>query len=137
MSTIKIQRVYTDEEAAAEKEGLRVYVDRLWPRGLSKAKFHYDVWAKDLAPSTELREWFHEDPEGRWEEFKKRYIAELDANPSAVNSLIFKMAYIPVITLLYGSKDTEHNNAVVLRDYLQPRLNAYAKPIVDPFRPRR
>lgn len=109
------ERVYADPSGT---KGFRVFVDRLWPRGESKEKFHYDLWAKDVAPSTELREWLHADPDTRWPEFVKRYTAELDANPAAA-SLAAEVARHPDVTLLYGSRDTEHNNALVLADWLR------------------
>lgn len=117
MSTIRIKRVYQDPAGTAA-DGLRVLVDRLWPRGESKVAFHYDIWAKDVSPSAELREWYHADPQNRWEEFERRYLAELKTNP-AVADLEEKIAHAPVVTLLYGSRDTMHNNAVVLQRYLQ------------------
>ncbi|MCM1349422.1 MAG: DUF488 family protein [Firmicutes bacterium] len=107
---IRIKRAY---EAAEPTDGYRVYIDRLWPRGLSHETFHYDLWDKKIAPTTELREWFHADPEGRWAEFSKRYKAELLANP-AFAELKQKLAGKPVVTLLYSSHDEEHNNAVVV-----------------------
>lgn len=115
---IDIERVYEDP---AGKDGYRVFVDRLWPRGESKEKFHYDLWAKEISPSTELREWFHEDPENRWDEFRKRYLAELDSSQDATE-LVEKLKAYPRITLLYSSKDHEHNNAVVLKEFLMNKL---------------
>lgn len=113
--TINIKRAYEPESA---EDGFRVYVDRLWPRGLSHETFHYDVWDKDVAPSKELREWFHENPDGEWKEFEERYRRELVANP-AFAALKESIKEKPVVTLLYSSHDTEHNNAIVLRDVLQ------------------
>lgn len=98
-------------------EGYRVYVDRLWPRGLSHATFHYDWWDKEIAPSTELREWFHSSPDTRWEEFARRYKEELSRNP-AYNALLARLAAYPKVTLLYSSRDREHNNAAVLASML-------------------
>lgn len=111
---ICIRRVY--EEPSAD-DGLRVLVDRLWPRGRSKQNAHIDVWLKDIAPSKDLRTWFGHIPE-RFDEFAARYRAELDANTDTVNRLRELIADHPRVTLLYGAKDSEHNNAVVLRDYL-------------------
>lgn len=111
---INIKRAY---EPASPDDGFRVYIDRLWPRGLSHETFHYDVWDKNIAPSTELREWFHADPDGRWEEFEKKYAAELKANP-AFADLKQQLAGHPVVTLLYSSHDEAHNNAVVLANLL-------------------
>ena len=122
MTRIEVKRVY-DDAAGTNNDGYRVFVDRLWPRGESKEKFHYDLWEKDVAPSTELREWFHEDPEGRWDEFKARYLEELKVSPSA-DELLNKIKEMPLVTLLYSSRDHEHNNAQVLADYLRGKLKS-------------
>lgn len=111
---IQIKRAY---EPADPGDGYRVYIDRLWPRGLSHETFHYDSWDKQIAPSTELREWFHADPENHWPEFEKRYMAELAANP-AFQALKAEIADKPVVTLLYSSRDAAHNNAVVVLNAL-------------------
>lgn len=76
---VELKRAY---DAATADDGFRIYIDRLWPRGLSHETFHYDLWDKDIAPSTELREWFHAAPEERWEEFARRYAAELKGSPA-------------------------------------------------------
>ena len=110
---LRIKRVYRPPD---DEDGARVLVDRLWPRGLSKEKLANVEWLKEVAPSTELRQWFHKDPE-QWTEFKKRYLAELAANPDAWRPLA-EAAGNGHITLLYGSHDTERNHAIVLRDYL-------------------
>lgn len=115
---IQIKRAYEPREAS---DGYRVYIDRLWPRGLSHATFHYDAWDKEIAPSTELREWFHSDPDGRWDGFQQRYAAELEANP-AFEALAKDMAARPKVTLLYSSHDAERNNAVVVRNQLMLKL---------------
>lgn len=112
--TIIIKRAYEPESPS---DGYRVYIDRLWPRGLSHETFHYDLWEKDVAPSTELREWFHADPRNEWTEFEKRYREELASNP-AFGTLKETLKDKPKVTLLYSSHDTEHNNAIVLRDML-------------------
>jgi DNA-3-methyladenine glycosylase len=112
---VRIRRVY--EEPSAD-DGLRVLVDRLWPRGRSKQSAHVDIWIKDIAPSKELRTWFGHIPE-RFDEFASRYREELDANPEAVCRLRELIAGHPRVTLLYGAKDNERNNTVVLRDYLR------------------
>ncbi len=114
MTTVKIKRAYEPEEPS---DGYRIYIDRLWPRGLSHETFHYDMWFKDIAPSTELREWFHADPDERWNEFQKRYKAELQASDS-FSQLRQLIAGKPVVTLLYSSHDEVHNNAVVIKDLL-------------------
>lgn len=111
---IELKRAY---EPASPEDGFRVYIDRLWPRGLSHETFHYDMWDKEIAPSTELREWFHADPDGRWQEFESKYAAELKANP-AFETLKKEIANKPVVTLLYSSHDEAHNNAVVVRNLL-------------------
>jgi|GEM_PF-116687 len=111
---VRIRRVYED---ASADDGLRVLVDRLWPRGRSKQSAHIDVWLKDIAPSKDLRTWFGHIPE-RFDEFSSRYRRELDANPEAVGRLRELIAGHSRVTLLYGAKDSEHNNAVVLREYL-------------------
>ena len=111
---LALKRAY---EPASDSDGFRVYVDRLWPRGLSRATFHYDLWDKDIAPSAELREWFHADMQARWPEFQTRYAAELRANP-ALATLRTAIASYPKVTLLYSSRDPLHNNAAVLRSVL-------------------
>ena len=116
-NVIKVKRAYDE---ASPSDGYRIYVDRLWPRGLSHETFHYDLWDKDIAPSDELREWFHAEPDTRWEEFCHRYMAELSANP-AFPSLCALVASHPTVTLLYSSRDHEHNNAIVLANALRER----------------
>ena len=111
---IQIKRAY---EPASPEDGFRIYIDRLWPHGLSHETFHYDLWDKDIAPSTELREWFHTDPSGRWSEFEQKYRQELLANP-AFQQLKAYIATKPVVTLLYSSHDQQHNNAVILQHLL-------------------
>lgn len=115
MTTIRLKRAY---DPALPSDGYRVYIDRLWPRGLSHATFHYDLWDKDIAPSTELREWFHADPANRWDEFEKRYTLELKDNP-AFSRLRQQLQEHDVVTLLYSSHDQAHNNAVVVESLLQ------------------
>ncbi|TFW33822.1 DUF488 domain-containing protein [Massilia horti] len=114
---IDIQRIYEHADDAAHAHFL---VDRLWPRGIRKESVKLDGWLKEVAPSNELREWFGHDPE-RWGEFRRRYEHELDANPAAWQSIMDAAKDKPV-TLLYGARDTEHNQAVVLRDYLMRKL---------------
>ena len=98
-------------------DGYRVYIDKLWPRGLSHQTFHYDLWEKGIAPSTELREWFHADPDGRWEEFKEKYSEQL-RDSSVFADFSKQLKAYPVVTLLYSSHDEEHNNAVIVRAVL-------------------
>lgn len=113
---IQVKRIY---EPAAKADGQRVLVDRVWPRGLSKEAAKVDHWLKAIAPSTALRKWFGHDP-AKWDEFRRRYAAELDANPDAVAEL-HDLAKRGKLTLLFGARDEAHNNAVALRDYLQKR----------------
>jgi len=113
MSDIDIKRVY---EVFQPSDGFRVLVDRVWPRGMTKEKAAIDLWDKNIAPTTELRKWFGHDP-AKWDEFQQRYIAELKANPVAVNALLQQIKGTHV-TLLYGAKDEQHNQAVVLRNFL-------------------
>lgn len=110
---VHIKRIY---EQAAPTDGFRVLVDRLWPRGESKDNAHVDLWLKEVAPTTDLRKWFNHEPE-KYPEFKARYTAELDQN-DAVTELQALCAEHSVVTLVYGAKDTEHNQAVVLLEYL-------------------
>lgn len=114
MTTLKLKRAY---DPSSPEDGLRVYIDRLWPRGLSKETFKYDLWDKSVAPSTELREWFHADPDTRWDEFETRYRAELVANP-AFKDLADTLRSHPLATLLYSSRDRVHDNAHILLDTL-------------------
>ncbi len=116
MTAIRLSRVYDHDPRAT---GMVFLVERLWPRGIRRDDLHLDGWIKDVAPSTELRKWFGHDP-AKWAEFTRRYIAELDARPEAWQPLI-DAATGGELTLLYSSRDREHNNAVVLRDYLEQR----------------
>jgi len=117
MGDIRLVRVYDHEP----QHGGRTYlVERLWPRGVRREDVHFDAWCKDVAPSTELRKWFNHDPV-KWPEFHRRYSRELDANQDAWRPLVDAAAKGDV-TLLYSSRDREHNNAVVLRDYLLTHL---------------
>lgn len=111
---ITIKRVY---EPPSPEDGRRILVDRLWPRGISKEKGKIDHWAKDIAPSNELRRWYKHDP-AKWDEFRRRYFEELDSAPVAVGSLRDSMGGGKV-TFLYSSKERELNNAVALREYLE------------------
>jgi uncharacterized protein YeaO (DUF488 family) len=110
----QLKRAY---EAPADTDGMRILVDRLWPRGLSKAKAKIDFWAKDVAPSNELRHWYQHEPE-KWPEFRRKYLAELKRNPGPVQELIAKIGNGNA-TLLFGSKEARLNNAAVLKDYLK------------------
>ena len=110
---VAIKRVY---EPASGEDGRRILVDRLWPRGLSKEQAHVDLWLKEIAPSAGLRKWFAHDP-AKWDEFRRRYRAEIDANGEALRALKEAIGKGPA-TLVYGARDEEHNDAVVLRDLL-------------------
>lgn len=110
---IALKRVY---EPPSDEDGKRVLIDRLWPRGLTKEKAHVDLWLKEIAPSTELRRWFGHDP-ARWAEFQRRYRSELEANGEVVAELKTAVGAGPA-TLVYGARDEEHNDAVVLAAYL-------------------
>jgi len=110
---IQIKRIYDEPD---KSDGFRVLVDRLWPRGLSKDRGKVDLWLKDMAPSDELRKWFSHDPD-KWPEFRKRYKEELKGKQELVEQLC-EEAKKGKVTLLFAAKDTEHNNAVVLREIL-------------------
>ena len=114
---LKLKRAY---EPSASSDGTRVLVERLWPRGLSKSALHLDTWLKDVAPSTRLRQWFGHDPR-KWATFRERYFRELDAKPEAWRPLM-TAARRGTVTLVYSSHDTEHNNAVALKEELERRL---------------
>jgi uncharacterized protein YeaO (DUF488 family) len=123
-ANVKVKRAYDPPSA---KDGKRILVDRLWPRGISKEKAALDHWMKEIAPSTELRKWFAHDPK-RWDEFRRRYAAEVRRHPDLVAELR-SLARNGPITLVYAAHDASHNDAVVLRDVLlgriaQPRLIA-------------
>lgn len=111
---IKIKRIY---DAPLANDGLRILVDRLWPRGLSKEQAHVDLWHKEIAPSNELRTWFSHKHE-LFEEFSKKYTEELENQKPVLNE-IKKLAQAKQVTLLYSAKDTEFNNAVVLKKVLE------------------
>jgi uncharacterized protein YeaO (DUF488 family) len=110
---VQVKRAY---EPPSNHDGVRILVDRLWPRGLSKAKASIDLWLKDIAPSVQLRRWFKHQPE-RWSEFVRRYSEELDRKHTAVAALRGAIRNGPV-TLLFGARDEKRNNAVALYSYL-------------------
>ncbi len=116
-SDINIARAY---DKASDTGRARLLVDRIWPRGISKADLGLDDWLKDIAPTTELRKWFDHDPD-KWGEFRNRYLHELADNTDAVERCLAWCRGGPV-TLLFAAKDRDHNQAVVLRDYLKQRL---------------
>lgn len=112
-SHVRLKRTY---EPAADSDGVRILVDRLWPRGLSKVEAALDDWMKEIAPSTGLRKWFGHDPD-RWTEFQRRYRAELRELGATLDSLR-KLARAKTVTLVYSAHDEDHNDAVVLRSVL-------------------
>ena len=117
--TVQVKRVY---EPPAQDDGVRVLVDRLWPRGLPKARAAVDLWLKDIGPSLALRKWFNRDP-SRWTEFKRRYAAELDAlgERSPAVAALTGAIRCGRVTLLFGARDEQHNTAVALHQYLTRR----------------
>ena len=113
--SIKLKRAY---ERPTSSDGYRVLVDRIWPRGISKDKAKLDQWIKEVAPSDDLRKWFHEEPIGRWSEFRRRYMADLKRHRDEMRMLA-RRAMNENVTLLYSSSDEKHNNAVVIKQYLK------------------
>lgn len=111
---VRLKRSY---EPAAAADGYRVLIDRIWPRGVTRAKAHLDEWARELAPSTELRRWFGHDPV-RFEEFRRRYTEELGPQKEKLRELR-RRARLGTLTLVYSARDTEHNDAVVLAEILR------------------
>lgn len=118
MIQVKIKRVYDEP---SDQDGYRVLVDRMWPRGMKRECLKYDYWAKEMTPSYELRKWFHADVEKRWDTFAGMYRKELE-NSDAVKMFIVKIKAYPQVTLLYASKEPEHNHAQVLKHYLDTHL---------------
>ena len=119
MNGIQTRRVY---EPPAPEDGARLLVDRLWARGVKKEKLQLAGWLKEVAPSDSLCQWFEHDPV-RWEEFQGRYVAELEANPKAWEPIV-QAARDGRVTLLFAAKDAEHNNAAVLKTFLEQKLAA-------------
>jgi uncharacterized protein YeaO (DUF488 family) len=114
--TIRLKRAYEKPERT---DGKRILVDRLWPRGLTKEKAAIDLWLKEVAPSTELRKWFGHDPK-KWRNFRNRYRTELKQHSDQLQ-LIKSKAKEGVVTLIYGARDQEHNEAIILREFLAAR----------------
>lgn len=114
MTQIAVKRIYAPPAAG---DGCRVLVDRLWPRGMSKSRAALDHWFRDLAPSNGLRRWYGHDPD-KWDDFRRRYAAELDANPSALEPLRRLLVTEETVTLLFSTKNETINNAIALADYL-------------------
>ena len=120
---LKLKRAY---EPGTRSDGTRILVERLWPRGLSKETLRVDAWLKDVGPSTELRQWFSHDPD-KWMRFRTRYFRELDSRPEAWRPIV-TAARRGTVTLVYSSRDTEHNNAVALKDDLRPKIRRESRP---------
>lgn len=118
MTTIKIKRVY---EPFTPEDGFLILADRLWPRGISKERMHGVLWAKDVAPSAELRRWFHENVTKRWAEFSKRYEKELESNGS-VPQLVSEIKKYDTTTLLFAGRDTAHTHTKILKTFLEQQL---------------
>ena len=116
---IQTKRIY---DSPARSDGRRILIDRLWPRGLSKAAARIDFWAKSVAPSTKLRRWYGHEA-GKWQEFRRRYFAEIEANPTGFAELRSQLG-TGAVTLLYGSKETRLNNASALSEYLKRRAKS-------------
>jgi uncharacterized protein YeaO (DUF488 family) len=114
---IVLKRVY---DPAASTDGDRILVERLWPRGIKKTALKLEAWLKDIAPSTPLRRWFSHDPQ-KWQEFRRRYFYELKSKAEALKPVI-NAAKRGRVTFLYSSHDTEHNNAVALKDYVEAQI---------------
>jgi uncharacterized protein YeaO (DUF488 family) len=119
MKKIHLKRVY---ETASKEDGIRILVDRLWPRGMKKEEMKFDAWLKDVSPSPALRTWYSHDP-AKWEEFQKRYTAELQENPAAWQPIVKALETGPV-TLLYAAHDTEHSHALCLKNYLDSKIHS-------------
>lgn len=115
--SIKIKRAY---EAPVGNDGYRILVDRIWPRGLSKQEVKVSLWLKSVAPSTDLRKWYGHDP-ARWQEFRRSYLQELTGKDKELEIIHEKLKKAQHVTLVYSAKDREHNQAVVLREYLEKR----------------
>ncbi len=121
---IALKRAY---DPVSPADGTRLFVERLWPRGISKARLQVSAWLKDVAPSTELRQWFSHDPD-KWDEFRRRYRRELDSSPEAWQPIL-SAARRGRVTLVYSSHDPAHNNAVALQEYLSARMRRPAKAV--------
>lgn len=115
MNTIKLKRIYEDYQTS---DGYRILVDRLWPRGIKKEDTHIDLWLKEIAPSTELRKWFQHEVK-KWPAFSEKYAEEISRNQEATEQLCDILKKENTITLLYGAKDEKHNQAVVLKKWLE------------------
>ena len=119
---ITLKRAY---DSVSRTDGTRFLVERLWPRGVSKAKLRVDAWLKEVGPSTELRKWFSHDPD-KWSEFRRRYFRELNSRPEAWQPIV-SAARRGTVTLVYSSHDTQHNNATALQQYLRKKMRRPAR----------
>jgi uncharacterized protein YeaO (DUF488 family) len=118
---IQVKRAYDE---ASKSDGPRFLVERLWPRGVKKENLQIDGWMKEVAPSTELRQWFHHEPE-KWGEFRRRYFRELEKDPDQWQPLV-RRAQRGRVTLVYSAHDTEHNNAIALKEFLDAKIKGKA-----------
>lgn len=118
MTQIKLKRVYEDYD---KNDGYRVLVDKLWPRGMKKENLHYDRWEKDITPSTELREWFHQAPDNRWKDFSTAYMKELE-HSQAAKQFAHAIKSYGTVTLLFAAKDVQHTHAIILKDFLEKEM---------------
>ena len=123
---IRLKRAY---DPWSRSDGTRLLVERLWPRGVAKAKLQIEAWLRDVAPSTELRKWFGHDPD-KWNEFRKRYRRELDSHPDAWRPIV-AAARRGRVTLIYSSHDKRHNNAVALQEYLEAKTRRRARAVAS------
>lgn len=114
MKNLSIKRVYLPAE---QTDGYRIFTDFLWPRGLTKEKVKFDLWLKEIAPSTALRKWFNHDPE-KWLVFKKHYFEELSQKQACIQAIIDQLQ-TQTVTLLYGAKDEKHNHALALKEFIE------------------
>ena len=113
---INVKRIY---DKVSSEDGIRILVDRLWPRGISKKDASVDFWIKDIAPSNELRKWFNHDPE-KWQEFRSRYFQELNKRSQLIEEILSHEKKV-TLTLVFSAKEEKYNNAVALREYLEKR----------------
>ncbi len=118
MTQIKLKRVYED---ISQTDGYRILVDRLWPRGIKKEALHYDLWAKDITPSSDLRKWVHQDPSNRWDTFAASYQKQLSESP-AIKDFIAEIKKHDEVTFLYASKEPIRNHAAVLKDFVEKMI---------------
>lgn len=123
MVQIKLKRVYEDPE---QTDGFRVFVDRLWPRGMKKESFKFDLWEKDITPSPELRKWFHQDQESNWSRFAELYKKELETS-EALGQFVKIIVEKKVVTLLYASKNREQNHAIIVKEVLEEKSGKSGK----------